>query len=146
MRRKQKTGFTLTELVIVVLIVGVLAAVAAPRVYQSSQRATDNGLRQTLSVVRDAIQQFASHNDGNFPGAGNIEAKFKSDLAPYLRGPFPKCPVGAMNDQVKITNSPSGISGIAAPAKGWAFNRKDGKFIVNYSGLSGDGVTPYDDF
>ena len=141
----QKSGFTLTELVIVVLILGVLAAIAAPRFYQTSQRATDNGLRQTLTVVRDAIAKFHSDN-GSFPGAGVQEAKFKSDLAPYLRGPFPKCPVGAMNDEVRIINSPSGISGLAAPAKGWAFNRKDGQFIVNYSGLSGDGVTSYDDF
>ena len=57
--RKHK-GFTLIELVVVVMILGILAAVAAPKLLGTSSSATDNGLKETLGVVRDAIERYDS--------------------------------------------------------------------------------------
>ena len=89
----KRSGFTLIEVVIVVLIIGILAAVAVPKLFDTSSKAKDNGLRQTLSVVRRAIELYKAQN-GALPGADGTEPTFKSDLAPYLQGPFPAGPVG----------------------------------------------------
>jgi len=130
--RKQK-GFTLIELVVVVMILGILAAVAAPKLLGTSSTAADNGLRQTLGVVRDAIERYAAEHAGSLPGDAGTEADLKADLKPYLRGGFPKCPVAGENDVVKITPAAGVIAGeaTATPSKSWHYNSGDGQFICN---------------
>jgi general secretion pathway protein G len=131
--RKRK-GFTLIELVVVVMILGILAAVAAPKLINTSASAADNGLKETLGVVRDAIERFAAENGGALPGADGSEATLRSDLAPRYIRVFPKCPVGVANNEVRIIPGPAGpIAGEATPSKSWAYNTADGGFICNWT-------------
>ena len=111
---ENRKGFTLIELVVVVMILGILAAVAAPKLLNTSGTATDNGVRQTLAVVRDAIERFTAEQGGVKPGAAaTTEAGFLADIGPYLRGSFPTCPVGQKNSQVDVTN----VGTIPLPAR-----------------------------
>jgi general secretion pathway protein G len=127
---RKNNGFTLVELVVVVMILGILAAVAAPKVMGTSAKAKDNGVKQTLGVIRDAIERYAAEHGGSLPGASDDdEATFKLDLKDYLRGAFPKCPVGLEDAVVVIkdTGSPT-----ATGADGsWMFSTDTGEFIVN---------------
>jgi general secretion pathway protein G len=144
--RRRRTGFSLVELVVVIMILGILAAVAAPRLLQTSSTATDNGLRQSLGVVRNAIELYAAENAGGYPRT-DTAANFKTDLAPYLRK-FPAVPVGPAADdpaQAVDIKFGTGTTGDAAPTQGWYFNTSTGEFFVNFNGASGDGTT-YDKF
>ncbi len=148
---QRQRGFTLVELAVVVMILGVLAAIAVPRMLRTSDAAVDNGLRQTLSVIRTAIDTFAAQHKGALPGADGQQATFKADLATCLRGAaFPICPVGsAKNNQIRVRSGNGSIaSEIAATAatRSWVYLYETGDFFVNCDAISADGSTTYDTF
>ena len=60
------SGFTLIELLIVMTIIGILATIALPQVWDATQRAEESVLRQDLFVMRDAIDQYFA-DTGEYP-------------------------------------------------------------------------------
>ena len=138
----RRNAFTLVELVVVIMILGILAAVAAPKLLKTSKTATDNGLRQTLSIVRDAIELYAAENGGSLPPCADVDKSLQAALKPYIRGTFPKSPVGKKDQDV----TPGATDPLAADdATGWMYNTGTGEFICNSTTLSGDG-TKYETF
>lgn len=144
-----RRGFTLVELLIVVLVLAILAAVAVPRLGGLAEQATDSGLRQTLAVIRKAIQRYSIDNGGALPGASNGNSgRFKTDLAPYLRDEFPAGPIGpAKGDRrVRMKNLGDPLDGGSNPGRAWRYDYTTGEFIYNWNGVSSDGVTRYEEF
>lgn len=143
---KVRKGFTLVELVTVILILGILAAVTALRLLDTSKTATDNGLRQSLSVVRDAIARYSAEH-GELP-PGTSAADFRNALAPYLRGGFPKCPVGptaGVPSQEIDVKFGTATAYDGPPTKPWYFNTSTGHFFVNFSAVTAtDPTVTYD--
>lgn len=139
--RKQK-GFTLIELVVVVMIIGILVAIAAPKMLNITGDATDNSVRMSLNVVRDAIETYASQNTGDYPDDTD-DASFKADLKPYLRGVFPSSLVGTKDNTVTMSSDdPLAADGTT----GWMYNGTTGEFIINCTTVSKDGATTYAEF
>ncbi len=139
---RRKTGFTLVEIVVVVMIIGILVAIAAPRMLNIMGDATDNSERQSLTVVRDAIEAYATQNTGTYP-PDTDQATFKAALRPYLRGPFPASNVGTEDADVTISAAdPLVADGLT----GWMYNGTSGEFIINCTDVSEDGSTTYDAF
>jgi general secretion pathway protein G len=58
-----RRGFTLIELLVVMAIIATLLSIAAPRYFTHLDRAREVTLRETLLVVRDAIDKFHADND-----------------------------------------------------------------------------------
>jgi hypothetical protein len=117
----------------------------------TSQQAVDNGLRQTLSNIRTAVDSFAAEQAGALPGADGNQQTLKDDLAKYLRGStFPICPIGeAKNDQIRMmSGSGSILPGIAGTASthSWVYKYESGDFHINSSDLSSDEETIYAEF
>lgn len=59
-------GFTLIELVVVMAIVALLVALAAPRYFQSVDRSKEAVLRSNLATVRDALDKYYG-DTGKYP-------------------------------------------------------------------------------
>jgi general secretion pathway protein G len=65
-RLRAERGFTLLELLVVMTIIGILAAIAVPALKNSPQRAREATLKEDLFAMRSVIDQY--HGDkGNYP-------------------------------------------------------------------------------
>lgn len=60
-------GFTLIELMIVVAIIGILAAIAVPRFADLIRRSQEGATRGNLTSLRSAISIYYSENEGTYP-------------------------------------------------------------------------------
>ena len=85
-----KAGFTLVEIMIVVAIIGLLAAIAIPNFVKARNTAQANACINNMKQIDGAIDLFALENnktDGD-PVTGN-------DVKSYIKGnEMPKCPAG----------------------------------------------------
>jgi len=71
---KNRRGFTLVELLIVIIIIAVLAAIAIPKFSNSSIRSKESALRSNLKLVRNAVDLFRN-DTGVYPGTlGDLAA------------------------------------------------------------------------
>ena len=134
---KSKSGFTLIELVVVILILGILAGVAAPKLFRTSADANENSTRTSLAVVRGAIELYASQNGG--PPTWSNQATFHDDLDDFLQGStFPDCLIGT------VTGNSVMSAAATDGTTGWRYNAGD--FFINDGGADLTGLTTLDAF
>jgi general secretion pathway protein G len=73
-RARRLLAFTLIEMMVVVLIMGVLALIVIPRVLNAGRRAKETQLRGDLKHLRDAIERFQARTDALPPRLEDILA------------------------------------------------------------------------
>ena len=93
--RKNAKGFTLVEIMIVVAIIGLLAAIAVPNFVQARQTARTNSCINNLRLIDAAKEQLALEDN-----LEDGDAVAGADLDPYLKGGWDEttCPVSGAND------------------------------------------------
>jgi len=81
-------GFTLVEIMIVVAIVGLLAAIAIPNFVRARNSAQQNACIGNLRQIDGAICQWALENR-----KGDNDTPTPDDISPYIKNNiFPHCP------------------------------------------------------
>lgn len=88
--QRNTKGFTLVEIMIVVAIIGLLAAIAVPNFIRARQTARTNTCVNNLRLIEAAKEQWALET-----GAEDGDAPADTDLEPYMKNDtMPVCPVG----------------------------------------------------
>jgi len=156
-------GFTLIEVLIVVMIVSILAAAIIPAIGEVSDDSKDSVLMRDLQLLRAQIELFRAEHDGNVPGwngtnpilhmmlhtdaAGEVSPSPSEDhpYGPYLP---PNAIANPFNDGKawKPSSNPSGetpdhslVNG-SSQKVGWFYDPDTGRIAANAEGVTADGV------
>ena len=75
-RSSSESGFTLVELLVVMLILGLLAAIAIPAFFNQRDKAKDADAKAGVRSAQTAIETYSTDNDGSYLNAdvGDLEA------------------------------------------------------------------------
>jgi len=107
MLRKGNRGFTLIEMLIVIVVIAILALIVIPRLLGAGRKAKEAALKGDLHQLRNAVQQFEA-DLGDYPasldqlvattaptgtGGSGIDLDSAGYQGPYLRTPDGNLPV-----------------------------------------------------
>lgn len=132
MKMRAKSGFTLVEILIVVVILGILAAIVIPQFTEASTEAKTSSLCTDLQTMRSQIELYKiQHNDAlpsaaavgfvaALTGQTDVAGAAGNDYGPYIQ----KIPTNQFidSDVVDLTGTPGNAGG------GWDFNTVTGAF------------------
>jgi len=153
---RTKSGFTLVEILIVVVILGILAAIVIPQFTEASTEAKESRLLSDLQSMRSQIELYKIQHNDDLPGAGT--ASFEDAMTKYtdvagalalvqapgdgVYGPYiQKIPTNPWNDFDTVRTD-----GAAAGANtdGWRFDSTISAFHADDNLTCSDG-TPHSD-
>ena len=77
----KQAGFTLIEMLIVVLLLGILAMLIIPQISVSTDDARLNTLHSNLGSMRNAIELYYHQHNETYPGENDITGTATSDAA-----------------------------------------------------------------
>ena len=156
-------GFTLVEVLIVVMVFAIMAATVLPQFTAANDEALEAALRQDLKLLRSQIELYKFQHNGNYPGKGSIHPEdflnallLSSDadgatgpinskpFGPYFLGQLPPNPFTG-GTRVRIVDDVAAEVPDNDPVEGWIYNPVTGKIKANCKGSAIDG-TPLDRF
>jgi type IV pilus assembly protein PilA len=129
-RSQGEGGFTLVELLVVMLILGLLAAIAIPSFFNQREKAKDADAKAAARTAQTAIETYATGNQGTYTGADiaglrDIEATLNdsnlSAVTPSAGGDGYTVTVtsdGSNNNEFSITRNADGTTELTCTDEG----------------------------
>jgi general secretion pathway protein G len=147
-----KRGFSIVELMIVVAVLGILAAVVVPQFQSHTTHAKEATVRNNLLTLRNAIELYAARNGGIAPGyPNNNPAESPSWGAFFLQvvksGDYlTHMPENPFND-LRLMDVLADGEAFAADATGvfaWIYKPATKEIRLDWPGTDGKGTRYYD--
>jgi len=107
-RNRQQSGFTLIELIVVVTIIGILAAVAVSNVKWAQTKAREAALRHDLFEMRKSLDDYYADKQKYPESLQTLQQEH------YLRN-IPKDPITGKADWEEVQNTPDPSDPNATP-------------------------------
>lgn len=149
---RMNRAFSLIELIIVVAIIGLLAAIAVPRMSRASEGAVDARLKADLSVLRSAIELYAAEHNGKFPTIADWENQMVAEYSDidgntnaakggaFIYGPYlkatPALQVGPQKGLTAVKNATDATTA-------WTYDETTGDISANTGVLTDASGTLY---
>ena len=165
----REKGFTLVELMIVITILGILAAVVFPLFADNVSKAKESAAKTNLATMRHQIEMYKlQHNDvtpGYVNGAGTNEATLVLQFIgtttvvgqtspstvpsnPFLYGPYlrsiPKNPFNDLTNITYVAEATAFSAAVDGTSGGWLYKKETGEIAINWTGNDSAGVAFYD--
>ena len=137
----RQRAFTLVELVIVIVVLGILATVALPKFFDMSADAKQAACKGSLGTVRSAIANFYANKA--MPSGGGVaayptltELKTKGTV---LESPLPDNPYSTASDKrACIGGTTYGTPVTSGVTGGWCYKATTGEFWADTASGSGE--------
>lgn len=125
MRNRVKKAFTLIEILIVVVILGILAAIVIPQFTKASDDAQAGNVQTQLSTIRNMIELFRVRNNGAYPFSSSAmtwgDPAGATAAARGLRGPD-YLRADPVNPRTNASDIAAGTSHTASTTAGWIWD------------------------
>lgn len=146
MTRHMRTAFTLIEVLIVVVIMAILAAVIIPQFASSTSDAKRSALEFNMHTLRSQIELYRIHH-GSFPTIinGDLPQLYNATNAageigtpgpdypygPYITGQLPVNPYNNSNKVVAVATPGQKPTAVVAGGAGWQYDATTGAIWPN---------------
>ncbi len=165
----KEKAFTLVEVILVVTILGILAALVMPTFKGHIVKARESAAKDNLRVMRNQIELYKMQHEGIPPGyvggsgapVALLQLQFTRTTTetgvassstvpsdPYIYGPYvkklPENPYNKLSNITYVAEATAFSAAVDGTSGGWLYKKETGEIRINWTGSDSEGTAFYD--